>query len=293
MLDRMAFLVSEAITALRRNRGMALAAISTATVALFFIGGLGYTYLRISQYAASLPGKLEMRVHLVDQATHTDVQTVAAAIRRLDGIDRVVWLPKENMWRKLQQERPEATEGLPMNPLPHAFKITLKKIENSEAVEQQIRAMPLVDPSPNGVQYFREVHQFLDQTMRLIQRFGAILGSVLFLTSGMLIFTAVRLTVVARRLEIRIMQLVGASRFTIHVPFIIEGVVQGTMAGFFASLALFVSNQGLDHYLRNNTKLGELPTFPLWDLTWMLCVIGALYGLVCSAIAVRARLQYR
>ena len=85
MLDRFEFLVGEAMVALRRNGLMTFAAISTIAVSLFLLGGLGYAYLRIEEFARTLPSKFEMRVFLREGTNYAQITETATAIRQMPG----------------------------------------------------------------------------------------------------------------------------------------------------------------------------------------------------------------
>src|SRR3954454_11736023 len=86
VFNRIEFVISEALTALSRNRLMTLAAVTTVAVALFLFGGMGYAYYRISSFAQTIPGKFRMLVYLKDEATRKDVKAVASQIRIIPGV---------------------------------------------------------------------------------------------------------------------------------------------------------------------------------------------------------------
>src|SRR4051812_8935517 len=118
MFNRIEFVISEAITALSRNRLMTLAAVTTVAVSLFLFGGMGYAYFRMARYAQTIPGKFRMLVYLRDEATRTDVKQVAAQVRAIPGVASVSWIPKDKAWEKWKQDHATGfTEGVD-NPLP-------------------------------------------------------------------------------------------------------------------------------------------------------------------------------
>ncbi len=291
MLDRIEFLIGEAFAALRRNGLMTFAAISTVAVSLFLLGGLGYIYLRVSEYANTIPGKFEMRVFLRDGATMADIQTTAQEIRAMTGVGSVNWIPKDKAWEKEQKQAPDLTEGLE-NPFPDAFKVRVTDLSLSDGIAEQIRALHAVQPE-RGVSYLKEEENFVDQGLKLIRWLGAVFGGLLFLTGGVLIYNAIRLTVISRRLEIRTMQLVGASRYMIRVPFLIEGIVQGALGGLVATLLVLASNQVVIGFLSSLKSDTSFPNFPLTSVLAILSCIGAFYGLLCSTLAVQSPLKFR
>lgn len=291
MLDRFEFLVSEAVAALRRNGLMTFAAVSTVAVSLFLLGGLGYVYWRIAGYAATIPGKFEMRVFMKDGASLAEVQSTAATIRAINGVSAVFWIPKDKAWALEKQRNPENTEGID-NPYPDAFKVKVTDLALSDGIASQIRALPTVQPE-RAVVYLQEEQNFVDQGMRLIRWLGSVFGGLLFLTGGVLIYNAIKLTIESRRLEIRTMQLVGASRFMIRVPFLIEGIVQGCLGGILASLMVLAGNESVVRFIGSMKGDASTVPFPLGLMLAILCSIGAVYGLICSMMAVRRPLKLR
>ncbi len=148
----------------------------------------------------------------------------------------------------------------------------------------QIQSHPAVEPG--GVVYFDEERQMLTQVLDLVKKLGGVLGGLMLLTSGVLIYNAIRLTILSRRREIRIMQLIGATHFTIIIPLLIEGIFQGTAGGALAAGLLAFSHMSLQHLLENFTIMNHLSQFPLSESIAVLSVIGAAYGLCCSGMAV-------
>jgi cell division transport system permease protein len=290
VLDKLEFLFSEAGIALRRNVLMTFAAITTVAVSLFLLGGLGYIYWRVLGYANTLPDRFEMQVFLRMDADYETVKETARKIRTIPGVKAAVWIPKEKRWALDRKEKPELTEGLE-NPYPEAFKVTLSDLSLSDYVAGEVKELRAVDPE--GVVYLQQEQRMVSDALKLIRGLGVGLGGLLFLTGGVLIYNAIRLTVMSRRLEIRIMQLVGATKLTVQVPFLIEGMVQGTIGGIVATFGLMAAHWGVSSFISSFQALGTPPAFPTSVFFWLLAIAGAVYGLICSTLALRAPLRYR
>lgn len=284
MLDRIEFILGEAFSALRRNTWMTFAAVSTSAVALFLLGGLGYVYIGISRYMQSLPSRFEVRVFLQNDTSRMKVSETAAAIRKIGGVGKVIWIPREQAWAKFQRDYPELTTGED-NPLPDSFRVTLTELDKAPEVAAKIRSLPSVDP--DGVKYLDDLQQLLSEALVLLRAIGLGVGGLMLLTAGVLIYNAIRLTIVARRREIRIMRLVGATRLMVSTPMLVEGIVQGSLGGLVAALLLWSSNAAVQRLVESMSSLGKLATFPLGGASLTLMALGAAYGLICSAIAVR------
>jgi cell division transport system permease protein len=291
MLDRIEFLSSEAASALRRNGLMTFAAISTAAVALFLLGGLSYLYYRVHVFAESIPGKFEMRVHLKDGVGGSTVSDVANRIRSLEGVQAAFWIPRDKAWALEREQNPELTEGLD-NPYPEAFKVVLSDLKLSDQVADTVKAMPEVNP--DEVVYLQEEQRIVERALSVVRTIGLSVGGLLFFTAGILIYNAIRLTVVSRRLEIRVMQLVGATKSTVRIPFLVEGIVQGAVGGSLAGLMILGAQAAVNMFIQNEFDPAYMPPpFPLVEVLGLLVLIGSGYGLLCSSIAVRAPLRFR
>jgi cell division transport system permease protein len=296
LLDKIEFLIGESLRVFRKNGLMAFAAISTVAISIFLIGGLGYAYYTLSNYAQrTFPTQFTMRVILKDGTTKDEIIRTINQIREMAGVERAVLIPKEKAYPRFIKEM-----GLPglaeekNVPIPDMFQVTLSDIseENSSTVGAQIQAMPAVD-SQNGVRYMEAEQRFIDQLLNLLRVLGSVVGGLLFATAGVLIHNAIRLTIVSRRLEIRVMQLVGASRFTIQLPFLFEGIVQGAIGGAVAGFLLYMTNQLLAQAIVGFDVFGTLPELPVWPIIGMLVAAGAVYGFFSSLMALSAPLRYR
>jgi len=293
VFNRIEFVVGEALTALSRNRLMTLAAVTTVAVTLFVFGGLGYAYFRVNRYAQTIPGKFKMLVYLRDEATATDVQKAAAALRGLSGVASATWIPKDRAWDKWKLDHPSALTAGVENPLPEGFKVILKDLKQSDSVASDIRAMPIVAPE-DGVMYLGPEQRFVDGLLTAFRWIGGVVGGVLFIIAGVLIYNTIRLTVLARRIEIRIMQLVGASRATVYVPFLIEGMLQGVIGAILATGLVVGAFFGFGWVMQNYVNFTYTPAqFPYVPVLGILCAGGAVYGILCSTLAIRAPLKYR
>jgi cell division transport system permease protein len=290
MLDRIEFLLSEAFTALRRNGLMTFAAISTAAVALFLLGGLGYVYFRVSQFASNVSGKFEMSVYMKADLPRPRAFETADRIKQMAGVKSVTLIPKEEAWRKQQKELEISGAGLD-NPLPDQLRIILSDLNRADQLASDIQDMPEVY-SPNGVEYSKDVQKLMTDLLSIVRWLGGALGSLLLATAGILIYNAIRLTVIARRREIRIMQLVGASYSTVWTPFVIEGAIQGAAGGFIATFLLLGAQTALQNFVQKVSVDMIFPPYPLWPILTLLSSVGAVYGFVCSSFAVREPLRH-
>ncbi len=290
MLDRFEFLVGEAFVALRRNTWMTFAAVTTAAVAIFLLGSLAFAYRGINAYAQSLPGILDMRVFLKDGVKAPEITATANRIRGLPGVAAVYWIPRDKAWA-LRKKQDSTIPADLENPFPHSYKVVLKNIDNADDVKRYVASMPIV--AKDGVVYLEDLQQLLTQVLVLLRTTGVGLGGLMLLTAGVLIYNAIRLTIVARRQEIQIMHLVGATKATVVLPLLIEGLLQGAAGGLLATGLMWAGHRAFAGMLESSTNLFRLPEFSIGYWLLVLVGIGAAYGFVCSLLAARGPMELR
>ncbi len=292
MFDRLFFVLGETFIALRRNLGLAFAATGTVAASLYLLGGLFLAYSGISKYADGLSGRFEMRVFLKDGITVPQIKWTAEKIRSFEGVSKVNWIPRDKAWEKYAKENPEIARGLE-NPFPDSFKVILSDLKKGDEVSEKISKLPATDPD-GGVQYLRDEQNLIAQAKDALKVLGGLVGGLLSAIAAVLIFNAIRLTVLSRRIEIRIMKLVGASYATVYTPFLLEGAIQGALGGVVAAGLLALTHRTIGEALKSFSALSQLPPLAYNDLTLALAGAGALYGVVCSAAALyRLQLRYR
>lgn len=284
MFDRIEFLIAEAFTALRRNTWMSFAAVTTTCMALFLLGGMVFAYLGINSYASQLPSRFEMRVFLKDGSPSDKARAMKIDIERLEGVEAATFLPRDQAWAKMRREMPDITKGID-NPLPDAYSVTLDDVDKADQIAVALRRMPLVEK--DGVKYESETRELISQTLALLRWVGLALGGLMLLTGAILIYNAIRLTIVARRKEIRIMRLVGATRATVVTPLLIEGVIQGAVGGLLAALLILGAHRALGQLLSNLAGFIQLGPLAAPVVIGTITALGCVYGFVCSALAVR------
>jgi cell division transport system permease protein len=264
---------------------MTFAAVTNIAVALFLLGGFVYVLLSVNRFSETIPGKFDMRVFLKEGTTRAQITETAAQIRAIPGVKGANWIPREKAWERYGKEYPELTRGIE-NPFPDAFKVTIRQLEDGETVAAALRKLATVDPE-DGVQYLRETIDLLDQATQFTRWLGTVLGGLLLLTGGILIYNTTRLSLMARQKEIRVMQLVGASPLMIRVPLYLEGVVHGLLGGAVAAGLLFAAQNVLERRLTTLDVGAKLTPFPVVPALGVLALAGAGIGLFCSVAAVR------
>lgn len=286
MLDRLEFLLGEALTSLRRNKGMTFASIIASALALVIVGGFTLTYIGLAKYVASQSSRFEISVFARDDATPELVTTLGENIKKLNGIKDVTFKSKAEVWAEWKVKYPDMTTGLELeNPMPDTYVVTFKDLTKVDEIAALIQNMPEVAPN-KGVQRQGEVQTLLQEAIVSIRWLGLALGTITLITGGILIYNTVRLTMISRRRELRIMELVGATRSTVQIPLLIEGVTHGVLGALLATLVLWLGH-GVVARAVAGVQLVHLEAFPGTLTLMCLALVGAAYGYVCSTLAIR------
>ncbi|CAN5380575.1 permease-like cell division protein FtsX [soil metagenome] len=284
MIDRIAFILGEAVAGIRRNVGMSLISVATAAVALFLLGGIYFLAKGLESAAQELTGKFDMLAYLQEGATDAEMHETIKEIRAIPGVASVQWIPRDKAWERQKEElKLSFSEGMP-NPLPDAYKVILSDLKSADQIAATIGALPKIDKK-RGVGYLKQEQKTVERGRSFLRWAGGALGTMFLSISGVLIFNTTRLAIANRRAEIRIMRLVGAHWLMVDVPFLVEGIVFGTMGGVLATGALSLAYVSVGSQVTALTASSGVIVFPYVPAMQALSLVGAAFGFVCAALA--------
>jgi cell division transport system permease protein len=288
---RIGYFLSEAVTNFRRNLLMTVAAISTVAISLLLLGGvliLGHT---INNMTDDWEREVEVQVFLrknVSMGEETAVRDDLSQMREVRGIN---YVSKEEALEEFAEDYPDYADSLPAGSLPASYKVELTDAEFAEEVAARIRGSAGVDT----VKFGGSVVKTLLQVNSLLRAVTFVMSGILMVAAVALIANTIRLAIYARREEIGIMKLVGATNWFIRVPFMLEGVF-AALLGAVVSIVVVI---GIVKVLF--TALGErflflqnplsFSTGELLSVVLLLAAVGGAVGLAGSFMAVRRFLQ--
>lgn len=283
----MAGALSEALSAFRRAPLLTGLSALMVGLALLVLGLFSLVAYNLRLAVAAVEERIEVVAYLRDDVRTVDMEAAIQTIRTLPGVEEVLYVSKADALQRALTELPEIAEvssDLEVNPFPASLEVRFRpgsrNSESVEAVSQAALALPAVE----DVRYGRE---WVDRLFSL-RRIGAItaftLGGAFALVAALIIGTAIRIAVFARRDEISIMQLVGATNGYIRRPFLLEGAMTGLLGGLLAVLFTWGTHQAVYHFL---FTLDWIPT------TWVWGGLGAgvVFGVLASGLAVRRYLR--
>jgi cell division transport system permease protein len=291
-LTKLDYLLRETLLGLRRGGWMNWAAVSTVTVLLFLFGMSLQASWKLEGLLNQFGSQVEVSVYLDPGAP---IEKVVPLVAKLPNVTDVKTIAKEQAWASLVREMgisdiEGATEQLEGNPLVDELKVKARHSKDVPKLAQQLKQIPGVD----GVQYMDEVLKRMQQLNQGLGWVSFTITAVLSLTAVAVITTTIRLIVMARRREIEIMQLVGATTAWIYLPFILQGIAFGVVGAAIAWVLIASVQEFLANLLASAPDIiqyiaaGAQPNpLQLLLLPLLLLSLGGSVGLMGSLFAVR------
>lgn len=250
-MSRLLFFTQEAFRALRRNGAPSMAAIMTTVVTVILLGVLIPVFQSAQAKSDQVRDSLEFRVAIYDDATKAEITALGSELGGLPHVESVELITKAEALEELKQDlgkedSEELTAQLNHNPLPANFAVKADDAANLDEVRAAV--IPTgPDGSPRPISPIvekifdrQEESEKIEQVTSALKIVLTVITALLVVASLMLIGNTIRLSIYTRRREIEVMRLVGATRWFIRWPFMIEGVVVGFAGGLVAILILWL-----------------------------------------------------
>jgi cell division transport system permease protein len=293
------FFLAEAFRSIRANVAVSIAATVTVLIAVFILGAFIPSFLYVQSSVDSQKARVDIRAYISDSAKVAQVnelQNELVQLQQQGTVKSFVYINKDQALRELKGrlKDPSVTDYLTTNPIPANFRIKPGSAEQAPAVIAAIGDNPAIDKQL-GVSYGKETTDKLLTVARFIQWAGLALITILLVASVLLIGNTIRLSIFARRREVEVMKLVGATNWFIRWPFVIEGIICGLVGALLSVALLWAVKVGVvDHWIDTTDSAlqrDEATTigFPLLGL--VLIAAGALVGAVGSGITLRRFLK--
>ena len=261
---RAAFFLREALRALQRNAAPSLAATVTVLLTALVLG----IFIPIVQATTGTANEVRDRVlvdvYVANDATDSEVAALEEELGATPNVERVEFISKEEALAKEREQNPEAYDLLGRNPLPDLFRLYPDDPDQVAAIADHLNSQQLaaVDDVRNRED---ETDKILEAT-GFVKALTAMLAALLVLASIALVANTIRLSIFARRREVEVMKLVGATNWFIRWPFVIEGMIVGAMGGILAVLLLTIAKETFVDPLSDRFALIAAPDtidFPL------------------------------
>lgn len=290
--------IRDAFKSVIRNFSLSLASISCITITLIIVAIAIMASFNVQNFTKEIEKDLTIVIFLNNDATEEDVTSVKQRLRKIPNVDKksITFESKQEVKEDMQKESEVFDTVLDEwddseSPLKDTFQVKVKNVENISATAKKIEKIDQV----NTVRYGEGMVDKMIIAFSSIEKVTYGIVVALVVVTVFLIINTIKLTISARRREIGIMRLVGASNFTIKTPFIIEGMILGLLGSIvpiiFTTYGYLAFYNHFDGYLF--TQLIQLikPEPFIYSTAGIVVIIGILVGMVGSAGAVRKYLK--
>ncbi|MDH4145861.1 MAG: ABC transporter permease [Acidimicrobiia bacterium] len=288
------YVARETTSNLWRNISLTIASLLTVAVSLSLFGGAQLIYHGIGNATARWQGGIEFIVFMQPNATDEQLDALRTKLADSPDVkaDGVVFVDKAaafEEFKQLFQRSPEMIEAVEVNDMPPSFKVA-PALDDADLIQDLGRQFE-DDPGVKEVVFAFETVRTLQNFSRWVRIGILVVAGFLMFAALLLILNTIRMAMFARRREIEVMKLVGATNWFIRVPFMLEGLVHGLLGAGFAMGSTWIIRSVLDRQLSKNTDLQIFQGFAITGgqltTTWIyLVVFGALVGTLGSGLAV-------
>ena len=301
-MSSLGYFFKESLRGFTRNLSTTLGSIVTIFLSLLIIGVFLVGSITVNNVMKSVEDEVSIAAYVADDASDADIQTVENFIKGIDGVASVSFTTKEQALERFRASSDsdiiDSLDG--MNPLPASIDVELSDSQLIESVAAQIADNQTYrsiceqpDDPASSLMYGKETVDRMNTLFNYVRYIGIALVALLIFIAMVFINNTIRLAILARRKEIAIMRLVGASNGFIRGPFLMEGAMHAVICSLLAVGALeLLRNFALPRLQAGISFLSfdaSLQTFLL--IYAALVVAGLLIGLVGSAFAMRRYLK--
>jgi cell division transport system permease protein len=278
------YILRESLSGFRRTKVATVGSMLTIMVAVLLMSLFGLLLSDAARIDAMLRGNIDMEAFLEEPIGEAKAEAVGRSLLADSAVAAVEYVPKERAAEIFREEFGEdAGEVLDFNPFPPSYRITLRDELRSAAAAGSLASRVEAIDGVDVVTWRKDLLDVLDRQSASLRAVALAVGVLVALSALFLVANTIRLAISARRKSVQAMKLVGASRFFVRAPFILEGVIQGALGAALAGLVL--------HYLSawlSTVVTGELAVFVrIEPVTYALVLAaGVLLGTAGSLIAV-------
>lgn len=293
-LSSIEFVLQETAANIYRNRLQMLAAISTVAVTLMILGSFVFSIANLTRVAGNLPSQFEITVHLKDNVTRDQRFELRKKLTALPGVTSITFRSKDEVYKQLKRWLGSSVDlsGIEKNPQTDEYRVRIEDIAETKQVVGAITKLQRGGQSRiiDEVVAAPEAAKKLAHLIGFLRLFGTVVTLLLVGATALIVSNALRLTIHARRREIRIMQLVGATNWFIRGPYVLEGMFHGLIG---AAIACLVVQIGGSYLCGTIQRL--VPFMGVWETSGgilaMLIALGVLLGAAGSFISIRRFLK--
>lgn len=292
MALRVDYLAKETGNNLIRNPTLTVATVLTVAVSLALLGASLLIQRGVEGFNTRFKDDVEFIVWMNPDSSPEGVESVRGFLDSTPTVERATYVNQEATFVEFQEyysEQPEVLDLVEPEQLPTSFRVVpqIADLALIRALGAEIEALPGVSGVDYAEEYIKQLNDITSSASRVMIT-AAVLSAV---ASALLMYNTIRTGLFARRREIEVMRLVGATKWFIRIPFMMEGLLQGLIGAAFSAVAIFGLNRVITSSVQgeNNLRLFEsfaLETSEVVSVSVILLLVGAALGALGAGIAV-------
>lgn len=303
MSINLGYFITEAAISFRRNWVMTFGGIATIFLSLLLMGSALVMNSLVNDMTRDVESRINIQVWIHDDAEDSDIEALQTQLAGAENVDTVYLVSKEEAlerFTEMMADSPEVVEQLKGNPLPRSLEIELIDTQEIDGVLNLIREsdefVRIANPPDNpemALSYGEGIVETLLDATQTARYVGAIFVGILAVVSLIFINNTIRLAIYARRNELSIMRLVGASNGFIRAPFILEGILQALVGALLAILVLLAVQSFLFPNLQQTLAFlnFSFSNALMAQVALILVATGVIIGVLGAVIAMRRYLK--
>jgi cell division transport system permease protein len=281
------YVARETLTNLRRNLLMTSAAVLTVAVSLFLVGGALLLRQGVQNATLQWKGGVELSIFLKPDATPEQTDAVLRQLRAMPEVKRSRYVSHQEAYKEFKTlfaGQPDLVEAVEAKDLPPSYRVVPKAAEQVEVIGEPFKGRPGV----LKVVYAEKQIRTLLRVTSTVRWVILLIAGVLLLSAAVLILNTIRMAIFARRREVAVMKLVGATNWFIRIPFMFEGMLQGLAGAAVAFGVVWVGRDVAQNAARKSQLFQQfyVSGSEVFGTGLFIVVVGAAIGAVGSAIAV-------
>ncbi|MEA2973631.1 MAG: cell division transport system permease protein [Actinomycetota bacterium] len=291
MAVNLSYVARETISNLRRNISMASAALLTVAVSLTLVGGALLVKRGVDRATVQWKDNVELSIFMKPDASAPESDAIDRQLKAMPEVKRYHYVSKPEAFeefRKIFANEPDVRDSLTVEQIPPSYRVVPKQAEQTKVIGERFTDTAGVF----RVSYAKEEVDALVSVTNFLQIMLWAVAAVLLTAASLLILNTIRMAIFARRREVAVMKLVGATNWFIRIPFMLEGLIQGLAGAALAYGIVWIGRdliQGRITGARNDIQLFKQFLVTSGDVAGtgiLLLVVGVLVGTVGSALAV-------
>jgi len=281
-----------------RNAWLSSAATAIMVVTILVLTFFAFSTVFVRTQLAQVRSKIDLSLFINDDATQNQIQTLQSKIGTIPNVTSVNFVSKTDALDRLKNSSSEGAKLAQSaqdigNPLPASFEVKLSNIDNISATNTSIKGLTeasiVTDSSYDNRDDSRKgVVENIIKISNSVSKIGAVLSILFLVISLLIIFNTIRMAIFTRREEVEIMKLVGATKWFIRGPFLVEGALYGILAAIISLAVTIPLTRTISSFLTD--KLGAGPTLQYFSSHFLLLsggmfAVGILIGVISSWLA--------